>query len=67
MNLLGDIYLNEGQLDLAAGAYVRAIDLDPSQAPAKSLRAAELLGAQGAVAAGRHRRQRGSARRSLPA
>jgi tetratricopeptide (TPR) repeat protein len=50
LHLLGDIYLGEGQVDLAAGAYVRAIDLDPTQSPAKALRAAEMLGARGAAA-----------------
>jgi tetratricopeptide (TPR) repeat protein len=49
MNLLGNIYLSEGQVDLAAGAYSRAIDLDPTQSPAKALRAAEMLGARGAA------------------
>jgi tetratricopeptide (TPR) repeat protein len=47
--LLGDIYLNEGQLDLASSAYLRAIELDPGQPPAKPLHAAEQLSARGAM------------------
>ena len=58
LNLLGDIYLSENQIDLAAGAYVRAIDLDPTQSPARALRAAEMLGARGAAAQAGHVAQR---------
>jgi len=47
MNLLGDIYVNEGRPDLAARAYVRAIDLDPAQPAARSLAAVEALAARG--------------------
>jgi tetratricopeptide (TPR) repeat protein len=47
--LLGDIYLNEGQVDLATSAYLRAIDLDPGQPAGKPLWAAEQLSARGAM------------------
>jgi len=46
---LGDIYINEALMDLAAGAAIRAIDLDPAQAPARAFRAAEALAARGAL------------------
>jgi tetratricopeptide (TPR) repeat protein len=46
---LGDIYINESLMDLAAGATIRAIDLDPGQAPARAFRAAEALAARGAL------------------
>lgn len=49
MNTLGDIYVNEGQVDLATSAYVRALELNPEQPPAKGLRAAELLVARGGM------------------
>lgn len=47
LNLLGDLYVNENQLELAANAYLRAIDAGPDQSPAKALRAAEVLSARG--------------------
>lgn len=50
LNLLGDIYLNEGQTDLAAGAYLRGLELDPHQPAAKPLRGASLLAERGATA-----------------
>jgi tetratricopeptide (TPR) repeat protein len=55
LNALGDIYVNEGALDLAADAYRRALEKDPAAAnPALFLRDAEVLAARGASdAAGR--------------
>ncbi len=50
MSLLGDIYLDQGLLDLSAGAYIRGIDLDASQPAAKPLRAADILAGRGALA-----------------
>lgn len=47
LNLLGDLYVNESQLELAASAYLRAIDAGPGQSPTKALRAAEVLSARG--------------------
>jgi tetratricopeptide (TPR) repeat protein len=47
--LLGDIYLNEGQIDLAASAYLRGIDQDPAQPAVRPLRSAEQLAARGAM------------------
>ncbi len=49
MNLLGDIYINEGRPDLAASAYIRAIDLDPAQAPGKAFRGMDALAARGSA------------------
>lgn len=45
---LGDIYASESLPDLALGAYLRAIDVDPRQPPARPLRAAEQLSSRGA-------------------
>jgi tetratricopeptide (TPR) repeat protein len=49
LNLLGDIYLNEGLPDLAAAAYRRGLDADPGQPPARALRAVEALAARGGM------------------
>lgn len=46
---LGDIYLAENLPDLSAGAYRRAMDADPKQSIARSLRAAEVLAARNAM------------------
>jgi tetratricopeptide (TPR) repeat protein len=48
-SLLGDIYVNEGQHQMAASAYLRGIDADPSQPAAKPLRSAEALAERGAL------------------
>ncbi len=50
---LGDIYVSENLPDLAARAYLRAIDFDARQPLAKPLRSAEVLAARGAVAQAR--------------
>jgi tetratricopeptide (TPR) repeat protein len=44
---LGDIYANEGLVDLAARAYRNAIDLDPQQAPARPMRCVEIVAQRG--------------------
>ncbi|MFN7967500.1 MAG: tetratricopeptide repeat protein [Acidobacteriota bacterium] len=49
LSLLGDLYVNEGQLDLAANAYVRAVDAGLGQSPSKALRSAEVLSARGGL------------------
>jgi tetratricopeptide (TPR) repeat protein len=46
---LGDIYANEQLMDLAARAYVRAIDVDASQPRVRPLQSVELLAARGAL------------------
>jgi len=46
---LGDIYVSEELVDLAASAYRRAMDRDPAQPLDRPLRAAETLAARGAV------------------
>lgn len=50
MNVLGDIYVNEGLPNLAAPAYARAIELDPAQPLVRPLRNIETLLARGATA-----------------
>jgi tetratricopeptide (TPR) repeat protein len=47
-NTLGDIYVGEALFDLAARAYLRAIDLDTAQPIERSLRSAEILASRGA-------------------
>jgi tetratricopeptide (TPR) repeat protein len=49
LHTLGDIYLGEGSMDLASRAVRRAIDADATQPVARSLRAAEVLAAKGAL------------------
>ncbi len=45
---LGDIYVSENLMDLAARAFGRAIDIDANQPLSRPLRAAEVLAARGA-------------------
>jgi len=47
LDTLGDIYVNEGLLDLAERAYERALDKDAGQPLARPLHAAEMLAARG--------------------
>ena len=49
LNLLGDIYITEELPDLAARAYVRALDMAADQPLEKSMRSAETLAARGAM------------------
>ncbi len=46
---LGDVYVNLGSWDMAAGAYARAIAKDPAQPPARALAALEVLAQRGAT------------------
>src|SRR5262249_49089219 len=46
---LGDIYVTENLMDLAARAYTRAIDIDPKQPLTRPMRAAEVLAARGGL------------------
>lgn len=48
-NTLGDIYVNENLPDLAARAYVKGLEIDPTQLPARPLRDAEILAGRGAL------------------
>lgn len=50
LNTLGDLYASESLPAMAADSYVRAIERDPSQPPARPLRNAEVLAARGALA-----------------
>jgi tetratricopeptide (TPR) repeat protein len=47
LHTLGDLYLGENLVDLAADAYARAVDIDPQQPSARPLRSAEVLAARG--------------------
>ncbi len=47
MSRLGDIYLNESQLELATEAHVDAIELDPAQDQERPVRTAEIVIARG--------------------
>jgi len=49
LNTLGDIYVNEGVLDLAVSAYLRAMDRDDQASSESYLRDAEVLAARGAA------------------
>ena len=49
LHTLGDIYLSENLMDLAAGAYLRATDVETNQPLARPLRSAEMLAGRGAV------------------
>ena len=49
LHTLGDIYVSENLMDLAARAYQRAIDVDAKQPFARPLQSAELLTARGAL------------------
>lgn len=49
LHTLGDIYISENLMDLAARAFRRAIDVDAKQPVARPLRAAETLAARGAL------------------
>ena len=48
LTMLGDIYVNEELADLAAGAYLRAMQRDQKGVPDRALRAAKALAARGA-------------------
>lgn len=48
LNTLGDIYVNEGLMDLARGAYARALDAEEEPDLGRYLRNAEVLAARGA-------------------
>lgn len=48
LNTLGDIYVNEGTMDLAADAYLRAMSRDAAGKPGTYIRNAEVLGQRGA-------------------
>jgi tetratricopeptide (TPR) repeat protein len=48
LHTLGDLYVSENLMDLAARAYQRAIDVDPAQPLARPIHAAEVLIARNA-------------------
>ena len=48
LNMLGDIYVNEGLFDLGVQCYTRAMQHSPEVAPDRAIRAAKVLIARGA-------------------
>ncbi len=50
LNMLGDIYINEGLFDAAVATYDRAMEMDLDSRPERALRAARVMVAQGAYA-----------------
>lgn len=48
LNLLGDIYINEGLYDVAVERYDRAFVLDPAKGAERAIQAAQVLGSRGA-------------------
>jgi len=53
LHTLGDIYVSENLMDLAADAYTRAIDVDVKQPLSRPLRAAEVLASRGSISEAR--------------
>jgi tetratricopeptide (TPR) repeat protein len=51
LGTLGDIYVNEGAMELAADAYVRSMARDSQGSPARHVRNAEILSSRGAAEA----------------
>ena len=49
LNMLGDIYINEGLFELAVKSYTRAMEKDPKGKSDRAIRAAKVLTAQGAL------------------
>lgn len=49
LNMLADIYINEGLFDLAVNAYTRALEKDSKARPDRALRAAKVLTSRGAL------------------
>ncbi|MCG8432357.1 MAG: tetratricopeptide repeat protein [Candidatus Omnitrophica bacterium] len=51
LNMLGDIYTNEGLFEMAVNTYIRAMEKYPDESkPQRALRAAQLMTARGALA-----------------
>ncbi|HSV26863.1 MAG TPA: tetratricopeptide repeat protein [Sedimentisphaerales bacterium] len=48
LNMLGDIYVNEGLYEIAVGAYIRAMEKAPQSSMKRAIRAAQVLAARGA-------------------
>ncbi len=49
LNMLGDIYINEGLFDLAVANYIRAMEKDAGKGPERAIRAAKVLAARSAL------------------
>lgn len=53
LHTLGDIYVSENLMDLAANAYLRAINVDVHQSHGRPLQSVELLATRGAISQAR--------------
>lgn len=49
LNMLGDIYINEELYEMAVNSYIRAMEKNPQNAAGRSIRAAKVLTARGAL------------------
>ncbi len=49
LNMMGDIYINEGLYRLAVNSYVRAMKKEPQARPDRAIRSAKVLAARGAL------------------
>ncbi|QHI70044.1 tetratricopeptide repeat protein [Tichowtungia aerotolerans] len=49
LNMLGDIYVNEDLYEMAANAYIRAMDLNPDRNAERPIRACKVLVTRGAL------------------
>lgn len=50
LNMLGDIYVNEGLFEMAVDSYIRAMEKDPGRGADRALRASRVLVTRGALA-----------------
>ena len=50
LNMLGDIYVNDGLYEMAANAYIRAMDQNPDRNAERPIRACKVLVTRGALA-----------------
>lgn len=49
LNMMGDIYINEGLYEMAVNSYIRAMEKDPQGKADRAIRAARVLTARGAL------------------
>ena len=49
LNMLGDIYINEGLYEMAVNSYIRAMEKNPQHNAGRAIRAAKMLTARGAL------------------
>lgn len=49
LNMLGDIYVNEGLFEMAVGSYIRAMEKNPDRSAERPIRASKVLVTRGAL------------------